>query len=89
MRTATLVSAALAVTVFVTALACVWAVHANRVSFSRLQALEAERDEMNIDWGRLQIEQAAWSTHARIERVARERLQMRIPEPHEVVIVTR
>lgn len=89
MRPATIASAALAAAVFSTALACVWAVHANRVSFSRLQALEAERDEMNIEWGRLQIEQASWSTHARIERVARERLRMRLPEPHEVVIVTR
>lgn len=88
MKMPTIVAAALAVTAFATALACVWAVHANRISFARLQALEAERDEMNIEWGRLQIEQAVWSTHARIERVATERLQMRLPAPHEVVIVT-
>lgn len=89
MKMASLISALLALAAFATAVACVWAVHANRVSFARLQALEAERDEMNVEWGRLQIEQAAWSTHARIERVARERLRMRLPEPDEVVIVTR
>lgn len=89
MRSANIAAAVLAVAVFSTALASVWAVHANRVLFAQLQALETERDEMNIEWGRLQIEQAAWSTHARIERVARERLRMRLPEPHEVVIVTR
>lgn len=89
MKTQTWLTLALGGALFASALAQVWAVHLNRVGFVALQALEAERDEMDIEWGRLQIEQAAWSTHARIEQVASERLGMRLPQPHEVVIVRR
>lgn len=79
---------ALAAAVIASALLKVWVVHANRTTFIELQRAQAERDEMNVDWGRLQIEQAAWSTHARIEQVAAERLGMRLPGPGEAVVVT-
>lgn len=65
----------------------VWVVHVNRTTFIELQRAQSERDEMNVEWGRLQIEQAAWSTHARVEQVAAERLGMRLPEPGRVVVV--
>ena len=74
--------------VFVSSLAKVWVVHLNRTTFTAVQVAQALRDEMNIEWGRLQIEQAAWSTHARIEQVAAERLSMRVPDPDAIVIVT-
>lgn len=81
--------ALLAVAVFVSALAKVYVVHLNRTAFTELQQLGEARDEMDIEWGRLQIEQAAWSTHARIEEVATERLGMRTPDPARVVMVRR
>lgn len=81
--------ALLAVAVFVSALAKVYVVHLNRTAFTELQQLGEARDEMDIEWGRLQIEQAAWSTHARIEEVATERLGMRTPDPGRVVMVRR
>lgn len=80
--------AALAAVLFVSSLAKVWVVHVNRTTFTAVQAAQALRDEMNVEWGRLQIEQAAWSTHARVEQVATERLSMRVPDPDAVVIVT-
>lgn len=79
----------LAVVCFTSAVAKVYAVHAGRTAFSELQRLYAERDAMNIEWGQLQIEEAAWSTHSRIERIAATQLSMRLPEPDEVVIVQR
>lgn len=80
--------AALLAALFVSSLAKVWVVHVNRTTFTAVQGAQALRDEMNIEWGRLQIEQAAWSTHARVEQVAAERLSMRVPDPDAVVIVT-
>ena len=80
--------AALALALFASALFKVWIVHVNRTTFTAVQAAHAARDEMNIEWGRLQIEQAAWSTHARIEQIAVERLMMRVVEPDAIVIVT-
>jgi hypothetical protein len=46
----------------------------------RAQAPERERDELNIDFGRLQLEQATWAESNRIDQVARERLGMKFPE---------
>ncbi|MCP1726099.1 cell division protein FtsL [Natronospira proteinivora] len=73
--------------VVVTALSLVWARHESRVLFVELQSLESERDEMNMDWGRLQLEQSAWATKARIERIAREELDMQRPVDVEMVLV--
>lgn len=88
MTRATVWVAALLVALFVSSLAKVWVVHVNRTTFTAVQGAQALRDEMNIEWDRLQIEQAAVSTHARVERVATEQLSMRVPDPDAVVIVT-
>lgn len=81
--------AAVASLLFISAIAQVYIVHLNRTSFTQLQQLQAQRDEMNIEWGRFQIEQAAWSTHSRIEQVASQQLKMKMPTPSTVVIVRR
>jgi cell division protein FtsL len=49
--------------------------------------LETERDELNIEFGRLQLEQAALGKTSRIERVAAEQLMMRSPTPTEVEVL--
>jgi cell division protein FtsL len=54
--------------------------------FVELQQLEKERDELNVEWGRLQLEQGAWSAHGRVEQIAREKLSMRIPSSANTVI---
>jgi len=65
----------------------VYARHEARKLFVELQALERTRDELNIDWGRLRIEQGMLATHARVERLATEKLRMRVPAAGEVSIV--
>lgn len=69
------------------ALGVVYAKHQTRKLFVELNGLQKERDELQIDWGRLQLEQATWATHGRVEKVARQRLKMQIPSPETVVIV--
>ncbi|MSR09701.1 MAG: cell division protein FtsL [Gammaproteobacteria bacterium] len=80
---------ALALAVLVSALASVYAKHKSRKLFVELQALVAERDRLEMDWGRLQIEQSTQSSPARVERLARERLAMRTPTPDDVELVAR
>ena len=46
--------------------------------FVRLEKLNAERDSLDMEWGRLQLEQSYWSSHAFVERVANAKLQMNI-----------
>jgi len=69
------------------ALAVVYARHETRRTFVALQAAETARDEMNIEWGRLQLEQSTWATHVRIDKLAREKLGMRIPSTDNIVII--
>jgi len=69
------------------ALGVIWTRHQARNLFIQLQALTAERDALDIEWGQLKLEQSAWSTHGRVEQTARVNLQMVIPRPNEVQIL--
>ena len=61
--------------------------HRARDLFVELESFNAERDRLEMEWGQLQLEQSAWSTHAFVERVANARLKMSIPAPSSVQIV--
>lgn len=77
----------LAFGLLLTATGVVYSKYANRKQFVALQMLRAERDAMEVEWGRLQLEQSTWATHARVEKIARKRLKMHIPTAEEVVVV--
>lgn len=70
-----------------TATGVVYSKYASRKQFVALQQLRAERDAIEVEWGRLQLEENTWATHARVERIARKRLDMHIPSAREVVVV--
>jgi cell division protein FtsL len=61
--------------------------HTARDMFVRLEKLNAERDSLEMEWGRLQLEQSFWSSHAFVERVASAKLQMNLPQTRDVRIV--
>ncbi|UHQ21040.1 cell division protein FtsL [Lysobacter sp. KIS68-7] len=69
------------------AIAVVYARHEHRQLFVSFKSLIRERDELNIDFGRLQLEQATWAESNRIDQVARNRLGMVFPEADETVVV--
>ena len=69
------------------AVGVVYARHRHRQAFIELTALENARDELNIEFGRLQLEQATWAETGRIEQIARDQLGMRFPEGADVVVV--
>ena len=71
----------------ITATGVVYSKYASRKNFVALQLLHAERDSLEVEWGRLQLEQSTWATHARVEKIARKRLKMHIPTAEEVVVV--
>lgn len=78
---------ALLVANLVSALGVVHARHQHRQLFVQATRLEAARDELNIEFGRLQLEQATWAESNRIDQVARDRLGMKFPEGGETVVV--
>ena len=61
--------------------------HRSRELFIQLEALNGRRDNLQIEWGQLQLEQSAWSSHAFVERVASTRLHMAMPAPQSIVVV--
>ena len=81
------VSGSLLIVVIISALGVVYSKHESRKLFVQLQGLEKERDRMDIEWGKMQLEQSTWATHARIERLARKKLDMTIPDAKNVVII--
>ena len=70
------------------AAAAVYIKHRSREMFVELERLDTRRDNLEIEWGQLQLEQSAWSTHAFVERVASAKLHMAMPPPKEIEIVT-
>jgi cell division protein FtsL len=79
--------AVLTLLVVASAIACVFVRHDARKLFVDLQRLEAERDQLEIEWGQLRLEQSAHSSHARVEELARERMAMREPVTDEIYVV--
>jgi cell division protein FtsL len=79
--------AMLFVLVMMTAIGLVYSKHNTRKLFVELQALNKEVVSLNTEWGRLQLEQSAWSDHGRIEQIAREKLGMVIPEADQVIFI--
>jgi cell division protein FtsL len=73
----------------ISALALIYTKHESRKLFVELEHLTQERDELNIEWGQLQIEQSTWATHARIERVALEELSLARPKSTEIYVIER
>ncbi len=81
------VVAALWITVLASAAGAIYAKHRARTLFIELERLSADRDRLDIEWGRLQLEQSAWSNHGFVEQVAHQKLRMTLPPATEVRIV--
>lgn len=82
-----LLIAVLGVAVIASALGVVYAKHQSRKLFVQLTELQQQRDEMNIEWGQLQLEQSTWATHGRIEQKAQQRLKMKNMDVSQVVML--
>ena len=69
------------------AAAAVYLKHRSREMFVQLERLDTRRDNLDIEWGQLQLEQSAWSNNAFVERVANAKLHMAMPPPKEIEII--
>ena len=69
------------------AIGVIYSKHQTRKMFVSLQKLHKQIDELNIEWGQLQLEQSAWSSHGRIEKIARKKLHMTLPKANEILYI--
>ena len=75
------------VVVFVSAIEVVVAQHQVRKLFVEIQGLQQVRDELNEEWGRLQLEQSTWATDDRIESLARMQSGMIEPDTNSLILL--
>lgn len=75
------------VAVLATAAGAVYSRHRARELFVELESLHRQHDNIEIEWGRLQLEQSTWSAHAFVERVATTRLKMASPDPAQIQVL--
>ena len=71
------------------ALGLVTSQHRARKMFSDLEREQNRARELDIDYGRLQLEASTWGLHQRVEKIATGTLGMRAPDPRRVRIVPR
>jgi cell division protein FtsL len=74
--------------VLVSSAGAIYSKYRARELFVELERLNTGRDELDAEWGRLQLEQSAWSAYAFVERVASERLHMSIPDSRDIEILS-
>jgi len=77
----------LAIAVLVSGIGYVLARHEARKLFVELQEVERQRDRLEIEWGKLRIEQSAWASHGRVENMARNNLDMIEPTADGVMAI--
>ncbi len=69
----------LSICVIASAIAVVQARHASRLAFAELERMRTASTALEVEYGRLLLEQETLANHARIERIARERSGLAAP----------
>jgi cell division protein FtsL len=73
--------------VVISAFSVVYYSHVNRQTTSDLEVLLAHKDELNIEWRNLLLEQNSLAEHSAIESKAKKLLNMRRPNSESEIIV--
>ena len=69
------------------ALGLVTSQHKARKLFAELAQEQELAKQLDVEWGQLQLEQSTWAMHARVEKIARERLRMSVPDAKRAQMV--
>lgn len=80
-------NALLLAAVVVCALSVVTSQHKARKLYVELQKQKEQAQQMDVEWGQLQLEQSTWATPARVEKIAVQQLQMRLPGSGQVQFI--
>ena len=78
----------LVILIIVCALGVVTSQHMARKLFMALEKEKETERKLDVEWGRLQLEQSTLVMHGRIERIAREQLNMQVPSATSIQIVS-
>ena len=84
---ARLAPAVLLALVVISALAVSYSVYQARRLTDRTQKLEKQEAQLETRWGQLLLEKSTWGSYARVERIARQKLGMKLPSKDERVLI--
>ncbi len=73
--------------VMASAAAVILSTHHNRQMAIAIEQLMHEKDELDVEWRHLILEQSALTEHNRIENMVMKQLQMHRPSPEEEIVV--
>jgi len=73
--------------VLLSAFSVIYYSHVNRQTISELEILLTTRDELNIEWRNLLLEQSSLAEHSTIESKAKKLLKMKRPDINSEIIV--
>lgn len=65
----------------------VFAAYENRLAYAELRKLEQQQIQYEVEWGQLLLERSTLASPNRIEKIARESLQMQVVSPKQVKVV--
>ncbi len=71
------------------ALAVVGSAYESRQLLNELQRLETRRNALQVEWGRLLLEQSSLVAQGRVEDIAVAELGMKVPAIQNIVVITR
>jgi cell division protein FtsL len=78
----------LLVAVVICASSVVTSQHKARKLYIELQKEKEHAQQMEVEWGQLQLEQSTWATPARVEKIAAQQLKMQLPKNGQVQFIT-
>ncbi len=68
----------LIIAMFVSAFTLIVMSHEQRRLYAELETLQQQRDQLDVEWRRLRLEQRVMAEHSRLEEVARTKLGMKM-----------
>lgn len=74
--------------VVASAFAVIYYTHVNRQATSELEQLLTARDDLDIEWRNLLLEQNSLAEHSAIESKAKKLLNMKRPDANSEIIIT-
>ncbi|BAP13459.1 MAG: cell division protein FtsL [Alcanivorax borkumensis] len=77
----------LVVMVVMSALGVSYSVHQARRLTDESQRLQQRQTRLETQWSQLLLEHSTWGSYARVERLAREKLGMKLPKTNERVLI--
>ena len=67
------------------ALSVVYTQHRSRKLVTDYEREQVRSRALEVEWGQLQLESGTWAAHARVEKLARDKLRMQTPSGEALV----